>query len=104
MPHCGHGRHRRTEFVTYYEPVTTTTVTYAYDLDINTYALTEKKTRGPQVWKISLRCVGGTDDYRTLLYSMTQVMPQVLGTHTHGMGRFEVYIGRKGGVEVKRYQ
>ena len=61
-------------------------------------------TKGRQIWRTSLRCSGLTEDFRTLLFSMVQVLPKVMGTQSNGLRHYEVFLGDDGEIEVTNLQ
>ncbi len=96
----GHGRYRHVEYVYVDEPVVTSTTVYTANLLLEAYALKSDKTRDRQIWRTSLRCSSGNEDFRTLLFSMAQVLPSVMSTQSNGLRHFEVFLGNDGEIEV----
>lgn len=96
----GRGKYRRIEYVYVDEPVVTSTTIYSANLLIEAYALNADGSRGRQIWRTSLRCSGGTEDFRTLLFSMVQVLPRVMATQSNGLRHYEVFLGQDGEIEV----
>ena len=97
----GRGKYRRIEYVYVDEPVVTSTTIYTANLLIEAYTLTDKKKKNRQIWKTTLRCSSGTEDFHTLLFSMAQVLPSVMGTQSNGLRQYEVFLGNDGEIEVK---
>ena len=100
----GRGRYRHVEYVYVDEPVVNSTTIYSANLLIEAYALTPEGTKGRQIWRTSLRCSGLTEDFRTLLFSMVQVLPKVMGTQSNGLRHYEVFLGDDGEIEVTNLQ
>lgn len=97
----GYGKHRRVEYMYVDEPVVTSTTIYTANLRIEAYSLTPDKKQERQIWRTALRCSGGTEDFRTLLFSMVQVLPSVMSTQSNGMQYYDVFIGEDGEIEVR---
>lgn len=97
----GRGKYRRIEYIHVQEPVVSTRTIYSVNLLIEAYELHTDKTQGRQIWRTALRCSGGTENFRPLLFSMAQVLPRVLGTKSYGLKRYEVFLGNDGEIEVK---
>ncbi|WP_295640912.1 hypothetical protein [uncultured Mailhella sp.] len=96
----GRGRYRHVEYVYVDEPVVTSTTIYTANLLIEAYVLTPDKKQDRQIWRTSLRCSSGNEDFRTLMFSMAQVLPGVMGTQSNGLRQFEVFLGNDGEIEV----
>lgn len=97
----GRGKYRHVEYVYVDEPIVTSTTIYTANLLIEAYALTHDKKQDRQIWRTSLRCSSGNEDFRTLIFSMAQVLPSVMGTQSNGLRHFEVFLGNDGEIEVK---
>ena len=97
----GRGKYRHVEYVYVDEPIVTSTTIYTANLLIEAYALTHDKKQDRQIWRTSLRCSSGNEDFRTLIFSMAQVLPGVMGTQSNGLRHFEVFLGNDGEIEVK---
>lgn len=97
----GRGKYRHVEYVHVDEPVVTSTTIYTANLLLEAYALTPDKKQDRQIWRTSLRCSSGNEDFRTLIFSMAQVLPGVMGTQSNGLRQFEVFLGNDGEIEVK---
>ena len=97
----GRGRYRHVEYVYVDEPVVTSTTIYTANLLIEAYTLTGDKKQDRQIWRTSLRCSSGNEDFRTLLFSMVQVLPSVMATQSNGLRHYEVFISEDGEIEVK---
>ena len=100
----GRGKYRHVEYVYVDEPVVTSTTIYSANLLIEAYEGSAAQPLGRQIWRTALRCSGGTEDFRTLLFSITRVLPTVLGTDSHGMRRYQVFLGEDGEIEVTDLQ
>ena len=96
----GRGRHQHVEYVFVDEPVVSSTTVYSANLLIEAYEGNNPNAPGRQIWRTALRCSGGTEDFRTLLFSMTRVLPTVLGTESRGLRRYQVFLGEDGEIEV----
>ena len=96
----GRGKYRHVEYVYVDEPVVSSTTVYSANLLIEAYEGSSKQPLGRQVWRTALRCSGGTEDFRTLLFSITRVLPSVLGTESRGMQQYQVFLGEDGEIEV----
>ena len=96
----GRGRYRHVEYMYVDEPVVTSTTIYTANLLIEAYTLTEDKKQDRQIWRTALRCSAGTEDFHTLLFSMVQVLPSVMGTQSNGLRRYEVFFGEDGEIQV----
>lgn len=97
----GRGKYRHVEYVYVDEPIVTSTTIYTANLLIEAYALTHDKKQDRQIWRTSLRCSSGNEDFRTLIFSMAQVLPSVMGTQSNGLRHFEVFLGNDGEIGVK---
>lgn len=96
----GHGKYRHVEYMYVDEPVVNSTTVYSANLLIEAYALNADGSKGRQIWRTSLRCSGLTEDFRTLLFNMVQVLPKVMGTQSNGLKQYEVFISEDGEIEV----
>lgn len=96
----GYGRYRHIEYVYVDEPVVTSTTIYTANLLVEAYTLTADKKQDRQIWRTSLRCSSGNEDFHTLMFSMAQVLPGVMGTQSNGLRQFEVFLGNDGEIEV----
>lgn len=97
----GRGRYRHVEYVYVDEPVVSSRTIYTANLLIEAYSLTQDKKQDRQIWRTSLRCSSGNEDFRTLLFSMVQVLPTVMATQSNGLRHYEVFIGEDGEIEVR---
>ena len=100
----GHGRHRYIDYVFVEEPVVTSSTIYSANLLIEAYELDKEGKEGRQIWRTALRCSAPNEDFHTLLFSMLQVLPRVLGTQSHGLKRYQVFLGNDGEIEVTDLQ
>ena len=96
----GRGKYQRIEYVYVDEPVVTSTTIYTANLLLEAYTLTADKKQDRQIWRTALRCSSDTEDFHTLLFSMVQVLPSVLGTQSNGLKQYEVFLGNDGEIEV----
>ncbi len=100
----GRGPYRHVEYVYVDEPVVSSTTIYSANLLLEGYEGASKQPLGRQVWRTALRCSAGTEDFRTLLFSITRVLPSVLGTESRGMQQYQVFLGEDGEIEVTNLQ
>lgn len=96
----GRGKHQRVEYVYVDEPVVESRTLYTANLLIEAYALDKSRQKDRQIWKTHLRCTSGNEDFHTLLFSMVQVLPSVLGTQSGGLSYYNVFLGNNGEIEV----
>lgn len=100
----GYGRHSYVDYVFVEEPVVTSTTLYSANLLLEAYELDKAGKESRQIWRTALRCTAPTEDFHTLLFSMLQVLPRVLGTQSHGLKRYDVFLGNEGEIEVTDLQ
>lgn len=90
--YVGRGRYRHVEYVYYDEPVLSTYTIYTVNLLLEGWELDKGRETGRQVWRTALRSSGVSDDVRTRIFSMVQVLPLVLGTGSGGLQRYTVVL------------
>lgn len=94
------GKKERVEYVQVEEPTVTTVTTYSAGMLIEAYEKSASGKTGKPIWRTSVTCSAGHDDFRDLLARMTPVLSRMLGTHTQGRQHFEVFVEDKGQVTV----
>ncbi|WP_294557312.1 hypothetical protein [uncultured Mailhella sp.] len=100
----GYGRHSYVDYIFVDEPVVTSTTLYSANLLIEAYELDKDGREGRQIWRTALRCTAPDEDFHTLFFSMLQVLPRVIGTRSHGLRRYDVFLGSEGEIEVTDLQ
>jgi hypothetical protein len=96
----GRGRHRHIEYVYYEEPVVETRTIFTVHLSIEASALEGKEKKERQIWRTALRCSTLSPNYRDVVYTMAQVLPQVMASKSGGIQYYEVEYHSDGQVEV----
>jgi len=96
----GRGRHRHIEYVYYEEPVVETRTIFTVHLRIEAYALEGKDKKERQIWRTALRCSTLTPNYRDVIFTMAQVLPQVMARKSGGIQYYQVEYQRSGKIEV----
>lgn len=96
----GHGRHRHVEYVYYEEPVVETRTIFTTHLRIEAYALDGKDKKERQIWRTALRCSSLSPDYRDVIFTMAQVLPQVMARKSGGIQYYQVEYHHDGRIEV----